>query len=130
MNAHALGRAGEESAALYLTNHGYTIVARNVRVNHFEIDIIARNESHLVFAEVKTRRTSPNSRSAFGRPADAVNEKKRACLCAAARTYWKENRQSFSTLTPNIDILEVYVDPHTDTYHVLAIYHYKNAVSG
>lgn len=130
MNAHALGRAGEESAALYLKEHGYTILARNVRINHFEIDIIAKNQTHLIFAEVKTRRTRPHARAPFGRPADAVDARKRACLIAAVRTYWKEHRDAFPTLTPNIDILEVYVDPNTDAYRVLAIYHYPNAVTG
>ena len=39
----AFGAAAEETAARYLAGLGYTILHRNVRVGHCEIDIIARD---------------------------------------------------------------------------------------
>jgi putative endonuclease len=51
-----LGRLGEELAAAHLERLGFTILARNVRTRHGEIDLIAFDGSTLVFAEVKTRR--------------------------------------------------------------------------
>ncbi len=53
---HALGRIGEQLAAAHLVRLGFSIVARNVRTRHGEIDLIAYDGQTLVFAEVKTRR--------------------------------------------------------------------------
>ena len=54
--AHLLtGERGEEAATRFLQNKGYTIIDRNVREGHCEIDIVARDEDELVFAEVRTR---------------------------------------------------------------------------
>jgi putative endonuclease len=52
----ALGRLGEELAAAHLERLGFTILARNVRTRHGEIDLIVFDGSTLVFAEVKTLR--------------------------------------------------------------------------
>jgi putative endonuclease len=51
-----LGRDGEQLAAEHLERLGFTILARNVRTRHGEIDLIAFDGHALVFAEVKTRR--------------------------------------------------------------------------
>ena len=52
----ALGARGEILAGRWLERHGYTVLARNVRTRHGEIDLIARDRRTLVFVEVKTRR--------------------------------------------------------------------------
>ncbi len=54
----ALGRLGEELAAAHLRRLGFSVLARNVRTRRGEIDLIAFDGATLVFAEVKTRRTS------------------------------------------------------------------------
>ena len=69
------GQIGEDAAAAWYVEHGYTIVARNWRVREGEIDIVAANRRDLVICEVKTR-----SSAAFGLPAEAVNFKKQARL--------------------------------------------------
>lgn len=52
-----LGRAGEEVAARYLQQNGYTVLERNRRSEGGEIDIIARAAGGaVVFVEVRTRR--------------------------------------------------------------------------
>ncbi len=38
----SLGRLGEDAAARYLAARGYRIVARNVRADRVELDLIAR----------------------------------------------------------------------------------------
>jgi putative endonuclease len=53
---HLLGRRGERVAEARLLARGWTILARNVRTRHGEIDLIARDHGALVFVEVKTRR--------------------------------------------------------------------------
>ena len=130
MSTKSLGNMGEESAALYLQKNGYTILGRNVYVGHYEIDIIACNDTHLVFAEVKTRRARPGERTPYGRPADAVTTQKQICLVNAVRQYRRTICNEYASLTPNIDVIEVYADPTAKNYHVLEIRHFKNAVSG
>lgn len=57
----ALGRRGEELAAAHLGRLDFTIVARNVRTRHGEIDLIAWDGSVLAFVEVKTRSARPGA---------------------------------------------------------------------
>ena len=63
-----LGTWGEEVAAQYLTKKGYTIVERDWKSGHRDIDIIALKDDIVVFVEVKTRRNNY-----FGEPEDAVD---------------------------------------------------------
>ena len=72
-----LGREGEEFAARYLESRGYQIIARNVRAGRVEIDLVARAPGRLVFAEVKSRRATPDDGfGTHGRAAEAVDERK------------------------------------------------------
>ncbi len=77
-----LGRWGEDAAAQYLTENGYTVLARNVHSAHGEIDIVASKDGLLVFVEVKTR-----SSHAFAYPEDSVTRRKQAYLLSAAEAY-------------------------------------------
>jgi len=77
MGAHA-----EALAAQFLAARGLTIVARNFRTRHGEIDLIAREGATLVFVEVR-RRTS----LAFGGAAASITATKRARWTLAARAY-------------------------------------------
>ena len=69
----ALGRRGEAIAADHLQAKGLTIVDRNWRCQHGEIDVIARDGRELVFVEVKTR-----SSVAFGHPLESITAVKLA----------------------------------------------------
>ena len=51
----AVGRLGERAAARHLRRKGLKILARNLRVGHGEIDLIALEGATLVFVEVKSR---------------------------------------------------------------------------
>ena len=77
-----LGARGEDIAANYLKDLGYSIIARNYRTRYGEIDIIARLGETLVFTEVKTRRTT-----AFGPPSAAVGSRKQAQISRVAMEY-------------------------------------------
>jgi putative endonuclease len=55
---HALGRHGEGLAAEHLRRLGFSLLRRNQRTRHGEIDLIAFDGRTLVFAEVKTRRVT------------------------------------------------------------------------
>ena len=100
-----LGAHGEELAARFLDNAGYTIKARNFRIFRDEFDIIAEDEKYIVFVEVKTRaQTESNKR--YGRPCLAVNYQKKKKLLRAAEEYLRRYRPQKQ---PRIDVAEVYV---------------------
>jgi len=85
MNARAaLGKKGEDLALQYLQKKGYTLLERNWRFHHKEVDIIATDGRDLVFVEVKTR-----SGEWFGAPEEAVDSKKQRYLMTAAEAYIK-----------------------------------------
>ena len=99
------GRRGEEIACAYLTGQGFCILHRNLHIGHLETDIICENEDHLVFAEVKTRR-STGAKTRYGTARDAVDAKKKARLLECAREYLREHP---TEKRPRIDLLEVYL---------------------
>lgn len=124
------GNRGEESAASFMCGKGFTIVGRNVHIGHYEFDIIAQDETHIVFVEVKTRKTYPDIPHRFGRPASAVNYSKRQKLIAGVKKYMKKYRAELQGLQPRIDVIEVYVSPDSEKYKVLKIVHMPNSVRG
>ncbi len=128
MNKREFGWVGEASAEEYLVSQGYETVGKNVYVGRCEIDLIVKSDTHILFIEVKTRRQIPDVHSPYGRPATAVNAAKRNNLLTAVRRYIHENREAIESLQPRIDIVEVYVDPRGDTYRVLDVKHFPNAV--
>ncbi len=124
MDRKAIGRAGEEAAALYLEKKGYRILHRNLHVGHAEFDILVEKDDYLIFCEVKTRRQIPDTPSPYGSPASAVDQKKQKTLLDGVRAYL----QRYPTdLSPRLDVIEVYVgsDP---TFTVLEIRHFENAL--
>ena len=52
----SLGRKGEDIVCGFLESKGHTVLERNFRSGHLEIDIISFNEEGIHFVEVKTRR--------------------------------------------------------------------------
>lgn len=78
----SLGRLGEEAAARHLAARGYRIVARNVRADRVEIDLIVRRGTLLVFVEVKSRRGGDHALAA-----EAVDPRKQRRLRRGARAW-------------------------------------------
>ncbi len=114
-----VGRWGERYAADYLTGRGYTVLARNVRTPHGEIDLIARQREEIVFVEVKTRTTLR-----YGYPEEAVTAAKRAHLLAAAEAYLAEHPEVQGAW--RVDVIAIYrpegqVEPQIE--------HFENAVT-
>lgn len=50
-----IGRRGETAAANYLQTRGWQIKARNYKVGHHEIDLIAKKNGQIYLFEIKTR---------------------------------------------------------------------------
>lgn len=94
------GREGEQAAAKKLQENGYQIIARNFKMRQGEIDIIAQNETFLVFAEVKTRKNQK-----FAQAREFVTQSKQKKLLLAAQDWLSK----FPTeLQPRFDVIEVY----------------------
>ena len=81
-----IGKLGEETAAGYLAERGYEIIARNIRTPYGEIDIIARQGDVTIFVEVKTRTSNK-----MGLPEESITARKRQHMLAAAEHYAMEN---------------------------------------
>jgi putative endonuclease len=99
----ALGAAGEQCAAEFLARRGYRIVARNVRADRVEIDLIAVRGGVCVFVEVKTRRGARG-----GSPEEAVDARKRERLVRGARA-WLHARGA-GRLRARFDVIAVAAD--------------------
>ena len=84
-----VGRWGEDAAAGYLAENGFTVLARNVHSAHGEIDIVATKGGLLVFVEVKTR-----SSHRFAYPEDSVTLRKQAYMLSAAEAYLQAHPES------------------------------------
>jgi len=78
------GRWAETIAAYYLRLQGYTVLDRNVRVGHLEIDLVARKGRLLCVVEVKYRATPGH-----GGAAGAVGVRKQRDLETAALTHMR-----------------------------------------
>lgn len=122
-----VGRAGEDLAAKYLQDNGYEIIARNEKIGRTDLDIICRDEKHVVFVEVKTRSYDPSvERSRFGSPSAAITYKKRMNIIGAASAWVREHRTG---LYPRIDVIEVILDRIDGKYVLHKINHFRNAVT-
>lgn len=82
-----LGQKGEQMAVAWLSEKGYTILHRNWRHSHYEIDIIALKNNLLHLIEVKLR-----SSQKFGMPEENVSRKKISDLLRAADEFLALNR--------------------------------------
>ena len=98
-----LGKWGEEVAAEFLASNGYTILERDWKDGHRDIDIIARTaDETIVFVEVKTR-----TFDAIAKPEDAITKQKIKSIGKAANAYvkayqlWNELRFDVITIIGN-----------------------------
>ncbi|MDL2297100.1 YraN family protein [Bacteroidales bacterium OttesenSCG-928-B11] len=76
------GKLGEDLASDHLVKQQFTILEKNWRYGHLEIDIIAQNQKKIVFCEVKTR-----SSNKVLPPELAVTLQKQRNLIKAANHY-------------------------------------------
>lgn len=95
---HSGARRAETLVAETLTARGWTIIARNLRVSHDEIDIVAWHGQTLVLVEVKARRPG-----AMVDPLSAVTLAKRTRLRRAALALVQQH----SALDVRIDVAAV-----------------------
>jgi putative endonuclease len=119
-----LGRWGENRAAEYLQENGYSLIAQNIRTPYGEIDLIVQkihesseNDLTTVFVEVKTR-----SSQSFGYPEEAITPRKRENLISAVEHYLQENPDLAGYW--RIDVIAIEQYPNRSPI----INHFENAV--
>lgn len=106
-NRRSIGRFCESAVADYLTAKGYTVCTKGFTVKGGEIDLIAEDDTTLLFVEVKGRTDGDQIRR-FGRPALAVNAAKQEHLIYTAKEYI---RRTGNAKKPRLDVAEVYMTP-------------------
>ena len=99
-----IGQWGEQTAAVYLLERGYEIVAMNVHCDPYgEIDIIAEKDGIIIFVEVKTY-----SKKQLGTPAQNIDQNKLKKLEAAIHKYVVDMQVKKDIC---LDVICVYLKP-------------------
>ena len=112
------GAWGEAMAAEFLQKKRYKILATGYRCRFGEIDLIVANKCHLVFVEVKLRK-SDRFASAF----EHVDFYKQNRLRTTAEVYLAENP---TKLQPRFDVIEIYAPNGVQTLNP-EIHHMEDA---
>ncbi len=81
------------------TRRSYAVNSTGAHSNQYEIDIIASKDGHIVFVEVKTRKSN-----FWGYPEDAVSNKKISRIVRAADIYINEFQID---LIPRFDVISI-----------------------
>ena len=88
--SRARGEWGERIACRWYEQHGYVVVARNVRVGKGEIDFIATRLDVVVIGEVKARASET-----FGSPAEAMTQLKQRTVRRAGVEWARSNNIAY-----------------------------------
>lgn len=99
-SSNIAGAWGEALAAEYFRKKKYTVVASGFRCRYGEIDLIVENKKHLVFCEVKLRRSD-----SYAQASDYVDAFKQARLRTTAQYYLSKYP---SELPSRFDVIEIY----------------------
>lgn len=76
------GQLGEDAALAHLLSHGLVLVERNFLCKGGELDLVMRDGTHLVFVEVRRRRSR-----AFGGAAASITPAKQRRMKIAAQVF-------------------------------------------
>lgn len=107
-----IGNAGEDKAVSFLVSDGCEIIARNWQKRCGEIDIIARKDDILIFAEVKTLPSgNPETLS------QELNRRKQKRIIETAQYFLLENRK-YSNSRIRFDVLVVDAPEFPTVYHI------------
>ncbi len=87
LSKRALGDELEKFAEKELVRHGCKIIERNFQCKLGEIDIIAKDKQHLIFVEVRYRKSDH-----FGGADVSVDLKKQQKLIRTASLYLQKNK--------------------------------------
>jgi putative endonuclease len=111
---------GEQTAAFFLCERGYKVLARNQRTPLGELDIICRSLSEVVIVEVKAR-----SGAEYGAALESIGPTKARRLRAAA-AWWLSDRGLFPCAV-RFDVVTVALDSQGRPQ---SVHHLKNVLDG
>lgn len=98
-----VGKMGEEAACRKLEEMGHTVVARNWRAGHLEVDIISVHLDGIHFVEVKSR-VAPVS----AKPEENVTALKQRRIVAAANSFLHSGaKENFADMDVYFDVISV-----------------------
>ena len=86
-----LGKIGENLACNYLEGIGHTVIERNWRSGHLEIDLISIDADGIHFVEVKTRRENIQAP-----PQESVDFAKQRRIASAAKGFLRNHKGPYS----------------------------------
>ena len=98
--ANLTGAWGEALAASYLQKKKYTLLAAGFRCKFGEIDLIVKDKKHIVFVEVKLRKSA-----SFAQAREYVDRRKQDRIRVTASCYLESHETS---LQPRFDVIEIY----------------------
>ncbi|MEX2600764.1 MAG: YraN family protein [Balneolaceae bacterium] len=87
------GNEAEALAAAYLESKGWIVLDQNYAFQRAEVDIVAYDQTCIVFVEVKSR-----SGVRFGRPEEAVNHQKIKQIYKASEAWLYERKMEGSPI--------------------------------
>lgn len=96
------GKNGEDTACRFLMSKGHTIIERNWRLGHLEVDIISMDRAGIHFVEVKTRRPPMQAD-----PQESVTVQKQKRIAAAAAGYMATAGRQYREMECMFDIVSV-----------------------
>lgn len=101
-----IGKRGEQAACRFLMNMGHTVLERNWRSGHLEIDLITYDRKGIHFVEVKSRRAPVQAE-----PQDSVGRAKQKRVAMAASRYLAaKNESGLADMECVFDVIAVVFD--------------------
>jgi len=98
---NASGKRAERRAAWWYRLRGYRVLAVNVWIGGYELDLVVRRGRRLVFCEVKEK-----TGDGFGDPAEMVGAEKQRRLRQAASA-WLAAHPAHGGLSTSFDVIAV-----------------------
>lgn len=96
---------GEDAVCKYLTDRGHSIIDRNWRSGHLEIDIVSIDRSGIHFVEVKSRVAPVQAE-----PYENVTVLKQRRIARAAQRYISQKTLEFKEMELWLDVASVTFD--------------------
>ena len=111
----SVGKEGEDLACRLLEEKGHTILERNWRSGHLEVDIISFDPEGIHFVEVKTRRSNIQAP-----PQENVDRSKQGRIIRAARGFLRTRKgMPYGSHESHFDIMAITFKGDTWTHEWL-----------
>ena len=117
MQKQIVGRLGEDLAVKFLEQKGYLVIARNIKLSYFEIDIIAKIGAKTAFIEVKTK----SSESQLWQAEELLSAKKYQAFLRGVQSYCHKNKIALQNVKLEVVAVTLNSNNMTNIKHYLDI---------